>query len=145
MPLSLLERVAQWRTLSEEIMAAIQEWRLQHPRATLQEIETAIDARIAELRARMIEDVALASAAADVRQTSPSERPVCPRCGTQVEPRGPRERQVTTHQGQTLRLRRSYVKCPTCQVGFFPLDEELALLPGQLTPRLQERVVRLGT
>jgi hypothetical protein len=29
--------------------------------------------------------------------------------------------------------------------GFSPLDEELALLPGQLTPRLQESVVRLGT
>jgi hypothetical protein len=29
-------------------------------------------------------------------------------------------------------------------VGFFPLDDELALLPGQLTPRLQEQLVRLG-
>ena len=29
--------------------------------------------------------------------------------------------------------------------GFFPLDEELALLPGQLTPQLQQSVVRLGT
>jgi hypothetical protein len=29
--------------------------------------------------------------------------------------------------------------------GFFPLDEELALLPGSLTPRLQEHLVRLGT
>jgi hypothetical protein len=29
--------------------------------------------------------------------------------------------------------------------GFSPLDEELALLPGQLTPRLQESLVRLGT
>jgi hypothetical protein len=29
--------------------------------------------------------------------------------------------------------------------GFFPLDEELALLPGQLTPRLHESLVRLGT
>lgn len=28
--------------------------------------------------------------------------------------------------------------------GFFPLDEELALLPGALTPSLQEAVVRLG-
>jgi len=28
--------------------------------------------------------------------------------------------------------------------GFFPLDEELALLPGSLTPSLQEAVVRLG-
>ncbi len=29
--------------------------------------------------------------------------------------------------------------------GFFPLDEELALLPGSLTPRLQESLVRLST
>ena len=28
--------------------------------------------------------------------------------------------------------------------GFSPLDEELALLPGTLTPSLQEGVVRLG-
>jgi hypothetical protein len=29
--------------------------------------------------------------------------------------------------------------------AFFPLDEELALLPGRLTPRLQESLVRLST
>ncbi len=29
--------------------------------------------------------------------------------------------------------------------AFFPLDEELALLPGRLTPRLQEALVRLST
>lgn len=29
--------------------------------------------------------------------------------------------------------------------AFFPLDEELALLPGSLTPNLQEDLVRLGT
>lgn len=29
--------------------------------------------------------------------------------------------------------------------GFFPLDDELALLPGALTPRLQESLVRLST
>jgi hypothetical protein len=30
-------------------------------------------------------------------------------------------------------------------VGFSPLDDELGLLPGQLTPRLQEGLVRLST
>lgn len=30
-------------------------------------------------------------------------------------------------------------------LGFFPLDEELGLLPGALTPRLQEALVRLST
>jgi len=33
----------------------------------------------------------------------------------------------------------------TVEQDFFPLDEELALLPGSLTPSLQEAVVRLGT
>ena len=121
MPPNLCDCVGQWQVLSEEIMAAIQEWRLQHPRATLQEIEGAIDARLAEFRARLLEDVALASSVADVSRASPSERPNCPHCGGPVEPRGPRERRVLTQQGKTLRLRRSYVSCPTCQVGFFPL------------------------
>lgn len=34
---------------------------------------------------------------------------------------------------------------PPAAAGFFPLDEELELLPGQLTPRLHEQLVRLGT
>ena len=29
--------------------------------------------------------------------------------------------------------------------GFFPLDEELAVLPGQLTPLLQDQLAHLGT
>ena len=36
-------------------------------------------------------------------------------------------------------------RAPNAVPGFFPLDEELALLPGALTPSLQEAVVRLGT
>ena len=80
----------------------------------------AIDERLVELRARMLQDVALTGQAAAVRQAHAAERPVCPHCGTLLEPRGSRERQVTTHQGKTLRLRRSYMRCPTCQVGLFP-------------------------
>ncbi len=34
---------------------------------------------------------------------------------------------------------------PSAGPVFFPLDEELALLPGALTPTLQETLVRLGT
>ena len=110
-----------WRALSEEVIVGIKEWRLQHPQATLQEIEAAVDQRLAQFRACMLQDVALASRAADLSQASAQERPVCPTCGGPVEPRGPRERHLTTHQGHTLTLERSYAVCPTCQVGFFPL------------------------
>ena len=34
---------------------------------------------------------------------------------------------------------------PSVAWGFFPLDEELGLVPGHLTPRLQESLTRLGT
>jgi formate dehydrogenase maturation protein FdhE len=101
-------------------MAGSQEWRVRHPKATLREIEAAVDERLTELRARMLQDVALASQAADVSQTSAPNRPHCPHCGSSVEPRGPPERQVTTLQGKTLRLRRRYVHCLVCQIGFFP-------------------------
>ena len=33
---------------------------------------------------------------------------------------------------------------PTAKLGFSPLDDELELLPGSLTPSLQESLVRLG-
>lgn len=101
-------------------MAGIEACRVQHPKATLQEIEAAVDARLAELRARMLENVALASEATDVSQLRRSARPVCAHCGTVVEPRGVRECQVTPHQAKTLRFTRSDVVCPTCRVGVFP-------------------------
>lgn len=37
------------------------------------------------------------------------------------------------------------VSAPPVARAFFPLDDELALLPGNLTPRLQEACVRLST
>src|ERR687893_269698 len=40
--------------------------------------------------------------------------------------------------------RAAMLPVPPVGQGFFPLDEELALLPGALTPWLHERVVRLG-
>ena len=53
---------AHWRKLAEEVMTGVKEWRVQHPKATFEEIETAIDEGLARVRARMLEDVALASA-----------------------------------------------------------------------------------
>jgi hypothetical protein len=120
MPPSPFDFAGQWRGLSEAIMTGIEEWRVQHPQATLQEIEAAVDERLADLRTRMLQDVALASSAADLSAMRSQARPVCPQCGTPSEPRGPRERQVMTHQGKPLRLRRRYAVCPTCQVGLFP-------------------------
>ncbi len=111
----------QWMRLGQEALLGIKEWRMQHPHATLKEIEVAIDERLAVLRARMIADAALASAAAEWEQEEEAEQPTCPQCGAQMEQRGVRtERHIQTHGGQDVKLVREYGVCRVCGAGFFP-------------------------
>ena len=109
-----------WHALSADILTGMHEWRRAHPHATLREMETAVDARLAELRARMLEDMALQSVAADWGTAPPEERPHCPQCGLPLQPRGKQTRTLQTHGGRELVLARSYGVCPACQDGVFP-------------------------
>jgi ribosomal protein S27AE len=111
---------AKWHELMEEITNGMKEWRLQHPKAKLGEIEQALDERWAKARARMLQDAALASTAANIRAAQAEDRPVCPKCGVVLEARGTQEREVTTYYNQVVRLERSYGVCPKCGEGFFP-------------------------
>ena len=110
----------QWETLSQDVLTGMREWRLQHPKATLREIELALDAHLARLRARMLQDVALQSVAADWKQAGAPDRPSWRVCGTPLILRGKRARQLKTHGGQQITLHRSYGLCPTCKKGLFP-------------------------
>jgi predicted RNA-binding Zn-ribbon protein involved in translation (DUF1610 family) len=111
---------ARWRELSEEVITGMAEWRVQHPRATLREIEAALDERLASVRARMLQDTALASAAADLSVVPAEERPCCPDCGHALEARGQEERTLRTTYDRAVTLRRSYARCPACGAGVFP-------------------------
>ena len=70
-----------WHRMTEEIMSGMREWRAQHPKATLREMEDELDRRWARVRARMLEDMALASAATDWTATPNGQQPTCPDCG----------------------------------------------------------------
>jgi YgiT-type zinc finger domain-containing protein len=109
-----------WQKQSEEVLTGMKEWRDQHPKATLSEIEEALDERLGRLRARMLEDVALASASSDWSEAAPQERPACPLCGTPLVARGKKTRRIQTQGGQEIALSRSYGVCPTCESGLFP-------------------------
>lgn len=106
----------EWQALSAEVYSGLADWRAAHPRATFAEIEAAVEERLAGLRARLLERVALASAATDLR-----ERPPCPTCGGPVQVRGQRHRRLTAPGGQVVDLARTYAGCPACGTGFFPL------------------------
>ena len=105
--------------LSQDILSGMREWRLQHPDATLTEIEQALDARWYQLRARMLEDLALDREAANW-QAAAADRPTCPDCGRTLIRRGRQPRQLKTHGGYDLTLTRSYGYCPSCKTGHFP-------------------------
>ena len=114
------ETEARWQQLTEEVMTGMKEWRLAHPKATFKEIETALDERLAKVRARMLQDVALASRAADLRGKSEKDRVGCPQCGHSLEHQGEERRKLTTHYNQTIELNRSYALCPICGTRVFP-------------------------
>jgi YgiT-type zinc finger domain-containing protein len=111
---------ASWQALAEEAVAGVAEWRVQHPTATLREIEAAIDEHLAGVRARMLQDAALASAAADLGAIPAADRPACPACGHPLEARGKEPRRLTTRQDREIRLHRTRAVCPQCGTALFP-------------------------
>lgn len=110
---------AQLQRESEEILTGMRDWRVAHPKATFAEIQTAVDERLDRLRGRLLQEIALASQAAEGAERVRS-RPSCPDCGERMAPRGTRDRAVTVQGDQTVTLTRSYWVCPACQAGLFP-------------------------
>jgi hypothetical protein len=109
-----------WQQLTAEITREMREWRLAHPKATLREIETELDARLARMRARMLEDLALTSSTAAWAETPAAPPPLCPHCQEPLDDRGAKTRTLQTHLRQELSLTRSYGVCPACGAGLFP-------------------------
>jgi len=108
---------ARWHDLAAEVLTGFRAWREQHPTASLTEIEDELDRRWYRLRARVVEDAAVRSAAAEAAAAA---RPVCPACGTPLHADGREARRLTTTGGETLTLTRSHARCPACGTGLFP-------------------------
>ena len=117
---TLDELESRWQPSSRQVIRAMKDWRRQHPKATFREIESALDAQLAHLRAEMLRDLALTSPNADLTQTPAAERPTCPSCGARLEAQGPQTRTLQTEHDQAIDLTRSYASCPQCGAGLFP-------------------------
>ena len=109
-----------WLPLAQEILTGLKQWRLHHPTASFSEIEATLDERLGRLRARMLEDTALASDATSFSHDNPTPSPPCPSCGTPLNSRGHHTRRLQTHSGQEIALTRTYGSCPACKAGLFP-------------------------
>jgi predicted RNA-binding Zn-ribbon protein involved in translation (DUF1610 family) len=109
-----------WDEIAAEVLTGFREWRVQHPRATFKEIETALDERWARVRARVLADAAMASAARDLGEEPAGARPVCPDCGGQLVLAGHEERRLTTTYEQPIALTRGATRCTACGRRVFP-------------------------
>lgn len=107
-----------WHQLTDEITTGMRDWRTQHPKATLREMEEELDRRLSRMRARMLEDMALRSEAA--AWDADSDPPTCPDCGVPLHSHGKRSRTLQTHGGHDLTLERTVGTCPNCGQSFFP-------------------------
>lgn len=113
----------EWAVLSAEVLSGMADWRAQHPRATLTEIELELDTCLARMRARMLERVAHQSAVTTWRQQAGGQEeavPRCRQCGARLQPQGRRTRRLRTTGGQPVQLQREYGVCPQCGQGLFP-------------------------
>ena len=107
-----------WEGSVQEVFLGLREWRAAHPTATLAEIEAELDRRLARFRARLVEDLALASAATAWGE---GERPpACPDCGGPLAAAGLHERSLVTLGDAAVTLARQYATCPACGGRLFP-------------------------
>ncbi|GCF12033.1 hypothetical protein KDI_55970 [Dictyobacter arantiisoli] len=105
-----------WQQKSQEAFQTIAQWRQGHPKATMAEIETAIDQQLDQVRARIIEEVAQA----EMHPEAEPEPTRCPQCGERMHRRGTRSRRLQTRGRQDVTLTRPYLDCPACGYSFFP-------------------------
>lgn len=103
-----------WEQLAQDVMSGMREWANQYPQATFAEIERETMKRMAELQARLMQDVAQA-----MEKEQATVR--CPECGATVK-RGQQQakRSLQAPGGQAVELERGYTVCAECGAGFFP-------------------------
>jgi hypothetical protein len=87
-------------------------WRSTHPRPTLAELEAAVEAQVAHLRAHLLQD--------EIGSGFREEQPLCRGCGATMERRTRAERTLLLPREEPLILERDYLVCPQCGAGLFP-------------------------
>lgn len=105
----------EWGEIYRQASEGVEEWRRQHAKATFLEIATAVDEQLSQVRARMLEDVAMKSEAAQAGIDAE-----CPKCGHRVRTEGRHKRRLLTEHDERIEFARSYARCPDCGERFFP-------------------------
>lgn len=108
----------EWQQEVQRVIVQMAQFNTDHPHATWDETETAVDRALAGLRQALLAESVQGHALADFRRAA--ERPVCPQCGAAVQAIGQHRRQVQTRGDTVIDVERTRGRCSTCGVEFFP-------------------------
>lgn len=100
--------------MPDELAEKLKAWRQANPKATLTEIEEAVEAALARLRNEWVAELA------EVGEESETEAPPCPQCGQAMVRNGRRKRRLKSKEGQMLQLERQQWRCLGCGTTLFP-------------------------
>ena len=109
-----------WTALFQQASEQVSDWRQQNPRASFTEIEKTVDEKLAQVRAAMLQGLALESELTDFKQLPEEKRPPCPSCGRPLASNGQQKRKLVTAHEQEVGLVRSKGYCRHCRVSYFP-------------------------
>ncbi len=115
-----MSKEEKWTDAFEQASAKVSEWRGKHPRASFTDIENTVDKQLAQVRATMIQDLAMASEMRAFKELPAAKRPKCPECGKPLAANGKQSRQLITTHEQVVKLERSKGYCRRCRVSIFP-------------------------
>lgn len=108
------EKIRYPEEMADELADKLKTWRQANPKATLTEIEEAVEAELAKLRNEWVAELAEAG---EERET---EAPPCPQCGQAMVRNGRRKRRLQSKEGQTLQIERQQWRCLGCGTTLFP-------------------------
>ncbi|MCB9420698.1 MAG: transposase family protein [Ardenticatenaceae bacterium] len=97
----------------EKMESQIRQWRDAHPKATLTEIEEAVEKELAELREAVVESLVQ-------EEDTEWETLLCPHCQSKMVKNGKKKRRLKTKEGKTITLERQQMRCLTCGMTLFP-------------------------
>ena len=108
----------EWQQEAHHVIAQMAQFNADHPHATWDETETAVDRALAGLRQALLAESVQGHALADFRHAA--QRPTCPQCGAAVRAIGQQHRQVQTRGETVIDLERTRGRCSACGAEFFP-------------------------
>lgn len=103
----MAEKKRIWQSLFDEATKESRAWRREHRKATFNDIESTVNEKLAQIRAQIMEDLALDSGRREWAGKPAAERPTCPACGAALQSNGKKKRRLTTEHKQTVELQRS--------------------------------------